>query len=194
MHASAWFALIFLVAVSLHRMAEGFKRRGTVAGERRMAWSFVVFFWLHVLINIGSFVECWQLRPVLNWWLSLAGVLLYLAAVLVRHTAILALGRFWSLHLEIREGHELVREGIYGWVRHPIYAAIVLEIIGIPMAVNAWWTLLIGSLVYLPILAMRLHQEEQAMVQKLGDQYRTYQREVGALLPRWAAFSLRGSR
>jgi len=59
---------------------------------------------------------------------TLAGLVLFVVAVAVRVTAIRALGRFWSLHLEIRQDHQLITEGIYGSLRHPAYLAIMLEV------------------------------------------------------------------
>lgn len=183
---STWMALVFVVAISAHRMAEGFKRRGTTAGDKQMSWSFYVFFVLHVLINIGSFVECAGWRTALDWTWTATGLLLYGLAVVIRGTAIRALGRFWSLHVEIRQEHQLIREGIYDWVRHPIYAAIVLEVVSVPLVMNAWLTMALAVVFYLPLLGWRLVFEERAMVAKFGEQYRQYQREVGALIPHWS--------
>jgi protein-S-isoprenylcysteine O-methyltransferase Ste14 len=35
---------------------------------------------------------------------------------------------------------------------------------------------------------VRLHYEERALVEKFGEEYQTYQHEVGALVPKWSAF------
>jgi protein-S-isoprenylcysteine O-methyltransferase Ste14 len=76
-------------------------------------------------------------------------------------------------------------------VRHPAYAAFVLETTGVPLAANAWWALLVALVVYVPLLCWRIRREETALVAKLGDAYRQYQREVGMLLPRPAALCRR---
>ena len=78
-------------------------------------------------------------------------------------------------------------------MRHPAYAAITLEVLSIPLAVNAWWTLLFTAATYVPLLWVRLRQEERALVEKFGDAYRAYQREVGAVLPRPSALLHCGS-
>jgi protein-S-isoprenylcysteine O-methyltransferase Ste14 len=59
-----------------------------------------------------------------------------------------------------------------------------LEVLSIPLTVNAWWTVAFAAATYLPLLVYRLRVEEQALVEKFGDSYRVYQREVGALCPR----------
>lgn len=52
------------------------------------------------------------------------GVACGVASFVLRRRAIAALGRFWSLHVEMRETHQLVKEGPFRWVRHPAYLSI----------------------------------------------------------------------
>ena len=193
MSGTTWGVVIFLALVGLQRLLETFKRRGTVPGQQQMRWSFYAFFTLHTLILAGALVEYLVVRPRLSpVWIGL-GLAMFAASLIVRNVAIRTLGRFWSLHVEIRAEHQLVREGIYNVVRHPAYAAITLEVLSIPLAVNAWWTLLLTAATYVPLLWVRLRQEERALVEKFGDAYRAYQREVGAVLPRPSALLHCGS-
>jgi protein-S-isoprenylcysteine O-methyltransferase Ste14 len=187
MSGSTWAVVVFLALVSVQRLYETYARRPTLPGERKMRWSHYAFAGLHVLIFGGALVEHLALRrSLVVGWTSL-GLLLYLASLLLRNIAIRTLGKFWSLHIEIRPEHQLVRQGIYNVIRHPAYAAIVLEVLAVPLTVNAWWTMLFAAVSYVPLLLVRLRREEQALVEKLGDAYRQYQRDVGALLPRWSA-------
>ena len=185
MSGATCFAVAFLAVVGLQRLLETFKRRGTIAGQQQMRWSFYAFFILHALIMAGAFAEFLLSDRTLRWPVTAVGLVMYVASLLVRNVAIRALGRFWSLQIEIRSQHELVREGIYNYVRHPAYLAITLEVLSIPMTVNAWWTMAFAAAAYVPLLVWRLRVEERALVEKFGDSYRVYQREVGALWPRW---------
>lgn len=185
---SALVAVGFLVVVGLHRLLETFARRQTIRGQRQIGWSFYVFLALHTMILVGALVEFLWLRKTLVIGWSVLGGALFIASLILRNIAIHALGRYWSLHVEIREQHQLVRVGIYNLVRHPAYLAIMVEVISIPMTVNAWWTLLFAVATYVPLLLVRLHYEERALVEKFGEEYQTYQHEVGALVPKWSAF------
>jgi protein-S-isoprenylcysteine O-methyltransferase Ste14 len=184
MSVATCFVVIFLAVVGLQRLLETFKRRGTIAGQQQMRWSFYAFFILHIAIMAGSLAEFVLSGRSLWWPATAAGLILYVASLVVRNVAIRALGRFWSLQVEIRSEHQLVREGIYNYVRHPAYLAITLEVLSIPLTVNAWWTMVFAAATYVPLLVYRLRVEERALVEKFGDQYRSYQREVGALWPR----------
>ena len=186
MTVSTWIAVGFLVLVTVQRVLETFARWQTIPGKQQMRWSFYTLFSLHTLIIIGALLEFLLVRKTLLWWWSAVGFVLYIVSVVLRNVAIRTLGGFWSLHVEIRSEHELVREGVYRFIRHPAYAAITLEVLSIPMVVNAWWTVLFAAITYLPLLGLRLRFEEKALLEKFGEHYRQYQSEAGALLPKWS--------
>ena len=104
-------------------------------------------------------------------------------SLVIRLIAIRGLGRFWSLQVEIRQEHRLVREGIYQYVRHPAYLAMMLEIVAIPLVVNSYYTVIFAIGAFVPALLVRWRYEEQELVRKFGDVYVQYQREVGAFFP-----------
>ncbi|MCX7826278.1 MAG: isoprenylcysteine carboxylmethyltransferase family protein, partial [Verrucomicrobiae bacterium] len=89
-------------------------------------------------------------------------------------------------HVEIRREHQLIREGIYKYLRHPAYAAILVEVISIPLVTNAWATILLALLTYWPVLLARWQREEMEMIAKFGEQYVRYRQEVPAFVP-WRA-------
>jgi len=79
----------------------------------------------------------------------------------------------------------LIRDGIYGRVRHPLYLGSILVLWGEPYLVSARNGLIIVilSTLYFYLGSML---EERRMVRQLGDEYRRYQREVPRLFPfRW---------
>jgi protein-S-isoprenylcysteine O-methyltransferase Ste14 len=167
------------------------RKQGAVRGTTFMLWSFYGLVGVGAVVYAGAVLEFCFVPRTYHLALGLAGMVLYGAAVVLRLTAIRALGRYWSLHIEIRQQHPLIQTGPYRWVRHPAYAAFVLETTGVPLAANAWWALLVALVVYVPLLCWRIRREETALVAKLGDAYRQYQREVGMLLPRPAALCRR---
>jgi protein-S-isoprenylcysteine O-methyltransferase Ste14 len=152
-------------------------------GEVKMLWSYVMFYILHTLIYVGTGLEYFLLRRVVIWPVVVLGLILFGISLALRLTAIRALGRYWSLNLEIRGDHQLVREGIYRRMRHPAYTAIMLEVISIPLVGNAWWVLAVSVGAYIPLLLARWWREEREMVGKFGEAYEQYRREVPAFLP-----------
>jgi protein-S-isoprenylcysteine O-methyltransferase Ste14 len=76
----------------------------------------------------------------------------------------------------------LIRDGIYGRVRHPLYLGSILVLWGEPYLVSARNGLIIVilSTLYFYLGSML---EERRMVRQFGDEYRRYQREVPRLFP-----------
>jgi protein-S-isoprenylcysteine O-methyltransferase Ste14 len=95
-----------------------------------------------------------------------------------------ALGSNFSTTLHVREEHTLVTYGPYRWVRHPMYTVLYLFLIGVFLVTQNWF---IGAGFLIPltlIVAMRLDNEEAAMIEKFGDDYRQYMHRTGRFAPR----------
>jgi len=183
--AGKTWVVVFMVGIVIWRVWETFRKQGSERGQTTMLWSFYALFALSCIIFGGTLLEFFLVNRPFHPVVSLAGIVLFAAANLVRATAIRTLGRFWSLHIEIRAQHDFVREGLYGYVRHPAYLSFVLEHIAVPLVGNAWWSLAVAVFVYVPLILFRIKQEEVALVAKFGDAYTIYQRQVGALWPKW---------
>ena len=180
-----WLLVVFLVLVFAERLYEQRFSRTATRGERKIVWVMWSLHTLYLGILAGAGVEHFLWRWPVCWPVTAVGLVGVALAMVVRLAAIRALGRFWSLHLEIRADHALVTDGIYSRLRHPAYAAIMLEVVALPCVANAYGMLGVGLLVYIPILLVRWRNEERAMVEKFGDRYLQYQRTVPAFFPRW---------
>lgn len=119
--------------------------------------------------------------PDLVAWL---GVLLLAGAIFVFWRAHADLGLNWSPSLEIREKHELITRGIYGVIRHPMYASQWIWVIAQPLLLQNWMAGFLNLLVFIPFYYLRVKSEEQLMMEKFGDRYRAYMQKVGGVLPR----------
>ena len=117
-------------------------------------------------------------------WASWLGVLLTAGAIFVFWRAHADLGLNWSPTLEIREKHELITRGIYGVIRHPMYASQWLLVIAQPLLLHNWIAGFLNLLVFIPFYLLRVKAEEQLMIEQFGDQYRAYIQKVGAVLPK----------
>jgi protein-S-isoprenylcysteine O-methyltransferase Ste14 len=78
--------------------------------------------------------------------------------------------------ITVEAGQKVVSTGLYGLVRHPMYFGALIMIVGIPLAVESYW----GLLVLIPIVmvfAFRILDEENALKQELAG-YREYTQKV----------------
>jgi protein-S-isoprenylcysteine O-methyltransferase Ste14 len=119
--------------------------------------------------------------PVWAGWL---GVLLIASALFVFWRAHADLGLNWSPSLEIREKHELITRGIYGFIRHPMYASQWLWVIAQPLLLQNWIAGFMNLLVFIPFYFLRVKAEEKMMLDSFGNEYREYMNRTGGVLPR----------
>ena len=119
--------------------------------------------------------------PVWAGWL---GVVIGVGGLFVFWRAHADLGLNWSPTLEIREKHELITRGIYGVIRHPMYASQWLLVIAQPLLLQNWIAGFLNLFVFIPFYLLRVKAEEQLMIDQFGEQYRAYMKNVGAVLPK----------
>jgi protein-S-isoprenylcysteine O-methyltransferase Ste14 len=117
-------------------------------------------------------------------WAGWLGVLIIAGALLVFWRAHADLGLNWSPSLEIRQKHELITHGIYGVIRHPMYASQWLWVIAQPLLLQNWIAGFANLLVFIPFYFLRVREEEKMMLDLFGTQYQEYIRTTGGVLPK----------
>lgn len=115
-------------------------------------------------------------------WMFWTGAALAAAGLLFSVAARVAIGANWSGIVTIKEGHELVSNGPYALVRHPIYTGLLLAFAGTALARDEWRGVLAVLLVFAAFWR-KLRVEERFMLEQFGERYVAYQRRVPALIP-----------
>ena len=83
---------------------------------------------------------------------------------------------FSSATIELAAEQRVISTGPYAWVRHPMYAAALIMLLGIPIALGSWRGVLVVVAI-LPVLIWRLMDEERFLVRNLPG-YADYQNRV----------------
>jgi len=126
----------------------------------------------------------WAQLP-LPLWLRWVGVGLTTLSVLFIAWTNYALDKNFSTTLRVRANHTLVMTGPYQWIRHPMYSAILVMLIGLGLLSANWFIGLSVLPFIVVIMVLRTRKEEAMLVDKFGDAYRAYQQRTGQFLPRW---------
>jgi protein-S-isoprenylcysteine O-methyltransferase Ste14 len=128
--------------------------------------------------NVLGGGSVYSITPVLLW----LGVAMLLLGTVIRVVAVATLRRNFSNRLRIRQGHTLVRTGIYRWIRHPAYLGLILIFLAIPVLLSS----VLGFLVMLSIVPLLLHRirlEEKMLVEHFGAEYEEYRKSSKRLIP-----------
>jgi protein-S-isoprenylcysteine O-methyltransferase Ste14 len=115
--------------------------------------------------------------------ISYFGFLLFCLGMTLRWAGVLTLKRQWSVVVSVAENHQLVESGIYRFIRHPIYAALLMELLGFGLALSNWITILVLLLPNAVSLAYRIVVEEKALERYYGHAYVEYERRTKRLIP-----------
>ena len=89
----------------------------------------------------------------------------------------------WSVTLKTRENHQLVTEGVYRHVRHPMYLALLLYGLGQVLALPNWVAGPSCAVAFVLLFAFRLGPEERMMVSEFGKDYEAYRARSKRLVP-----------
>jgi len=92
------------------------------------------------------------------------------------------LGRNWSATVQLKHGHELVTDGPYRLVRHPIYTGLLTLFLGNAVMVGDWRGLLAVAIVFVSFWR-KSRLEEVWLAERFGEPYRAYQARTKALIP-----------
>lgn len=82
-----------------------------------------------------------------------------------------------------RREHKLVTNGMYRWVRHPLYTIGSSFIVALGLMADNWFIILMAALAFIA-MAVRTPKEEANLIAKFGDDYRNYMKTTGAFLPK----------
>jgi protein-S-isoprenylcysteine O-methyltransferase Ste14 len=117
-------------------------------------------------------------------WMGWIGTALLVLCLVMFHISHRQLGKNWSVTLEIRERHQLVTDGLYRYVRHPMYSSFWLWAIAqaflVPNFVAGFAGLVGVGLLYF----YRVGREEELMRRTFGADYDAYAARTGRVIPR----------
>ena len=113
-----------------------------------------------------------------------AGVALLLPVLAFFAWSFRALSHNYRGGVGLYDGHELVTDGPYRWIRHPIYAAFIGIMLLVTLLSANWVLGLSGLLLVTSIAVIRIPIEEQELHQRFGKAWEQYREGTGRMVPR----------
>ena len=181
---------IAIIAEMVIRAPISKKQRKEAKSEQRVSTQektllgilFLGMFFVPLIYSTTSWLDFANYSlPVWAGWL---GAALMVCALAIFWRAHADLGLNWSPTLEIRKEHTLIKNGIFGYIRHPMYASQWVWVIAQPLLLQNWIAGFLNLLIFIPFYVLRVRAEEQMMLDTFGDEYRKYMAETGAILPK----------
>lgn len=177
---AVFMAATIVPAIYLARNKPAALQRRMNAGPRaepRRAQKFIItgsFLTLFAVMVVSALDHRfgWSVVPA---WLSVVGDVLVATGLGIAMLANVQ-NTYAGATVTVESGQTLVSDGLYGFVRHPMYIGNVIMMIGIPLALGSYW----GLLFVIPggvMLTFRILDEEKLLTQELSG-YREYRQRV----------------
>ncbi|GEC15304.1 protein-S-isoprenylcysteine O-methyltransferase [Nitrobacter winogradskyi] len=181
--------LIGLVAWFIIRYPYARRARGTATlrrdGSRReralLAAAFAGLFVIPIVNLATGWPRAFAYDP--GYGLIVLGSLLFAFSLWLFRRSHKDLGRQWSASLEVREGHRVVRTGVYRLIRHPMYASFWLWAIAQAFLLPNVVAALSGVAAVALLFFARVRFEEQMMIETFGEDYRRYMQQTHRIIP-----------
>jgi protein-S-isoprenylcysteine O-methyltransferase len=130
-----------------------------------------------------SFVRAWSFPRSVQLSLFAVGVALILLGSLLRRYCWRTLGQYFTGDVRARPDQPVIRAGPYRLVRHPSYTAGMMMFIGIGLALGSWFSFALLTIATIATYGYRVVIEERALLDTIGEAYRSYTRETKRFIP-----------
>lgn len=191
--ALALFVVMMLLAGALrtliqrHRTGDSGNRR-TLSPRGSLGWSALTATDIgYLMVGVGGPlahrlglppVSVLQHPPV-----QLLGVVLAVIGILAAFGAQMAMGASWRIGVDQSERTALVTSGPFGWVRNPIFTAVLVTLLGLALMVPNLVALIGWALALSGIQTQVRLIEEPHLHRVHGEPYDRYAARVGRFLP-----------
>lgn len=139
--------------------------------------------WLLVFVQFAMLVVLlllpWRSPSILS---VVTGVALVAAGAVLGVRASQRLGRALTPTPVPIDGAGLRTTGAYERVRHPIYSAVLMGVLGFTIAIGSWWTLAWAGLI-LVFFLLKSRWEDRLLHAEYGAEWLTWARRTGSIIP-----------
>lgn len=167
--------LVLGIVMLIHSPALLRKRLEGKEKEQQQRWVVAlsgVMFVASFVVAGFNFRFAWATLPD---WVTWIGVAIFLLSY-VLYAEVIRENAYLSRTIEIQQGQRVIDTGLYSIVRHPMYSATILMFLSIPLILSSIISFVI-MLVYIPIIAIRIKNEERILEDGLRG-YKEYKQRV----------------
>ena len=93
------------------------------------------------------------------------------------------LGKYWSPTLQLKENHQLVTQGVYKRIRHPMYLSFLIFSAGNALALPNYLAGPAFLVAMVVLIVFRVPSEERMLLEEFGEEYEAYRKRSHRLIP-----------
>jgi protein-S-isoprenylcysteine O-methyltransferase len=180
---AAYLGLLYFTSeflLGLVKRAKAGARSPADRNSTRVLWAVIpISMFVAYQFQFGYPQAAWPVQP----WLNVLGIATVIFGLAFRWYSIIYLGRFFTVNVDILEGHQLIDTGPYRRIRHPSYTGALLAFWGLAVCTQNWLSFAIIVVGPTAAFLYRMQVEEVALSGAFGERYRQYMQRTARLLP-----------
>ena len=182
--------VIYLITAYMFTLVDTLIR--SIPEEKKASKIFDILILIMLLLSpfflIGAFFENeFFITHIFPFWdniiISYLGFILFITGSLLILIARAQLGRFGTAELSIEENHQLFTEGVYKYIRNPMYSGGLIATIGFCLVFRCIIILIIMFIYTFLVYRMRINEEERILLEKFGKEFEEYKKKTKKLIP-----------
>ena len=115
--------------------------------------------------------------------ISWVGLCFIIIGLIIRWAAILTLRKFFTTNVVIQSDHQIIKTGLYKFIRHPSYSGSIISFCGLGLVFSNWISLVVLVIPITIAFLKRIQIEEQALQSAFGEEYVNYCKISWKLIP-----------
>jgi protein-S-isoprenylcysteine O-methyltransferase Ste14 len=146
----------------------------------------LLILWIVIVstLTIGPFSSAFGTWPFASADIIIyAGEAVFAIGFLIRWTAVVQLGKMFTVDVAIDEQHTLKTNGLYNIVRHPSYLGLILIIAGLGLCMNSALSIIVMVIPTFLAINYRIAVEEKALREEFGEKYTNYSKRIKRIIP-----------
>lgn len=141
----------------------------------------ILFVGIQLLLFVCYFIPLFTFAFQINRFLKYAALAIGIIGLLVIAIAMLQLNKNLTPFPTPKENGTLIKNGLYKFVRHPIYSGIILVAIGFGLYSGSVWKISIGFVLWVLFYFKSIYEE--GMLSKHFADYKAYQKTTSRFFP-----------
>ena len=144
-----------------------------------------------LLLPIIAFLPYFELQKITLLYitvplfkiLSVIGVIFVIIGGIILLSSRIQLGKFGSSKVVLEDDHKLVKDGIYQFIRNPIYLGFLTFFFGFLFSFGGFISILLVLTPLFLFFKQRMNLEEKLLISLFGDEYISYIKRTKKLIP-----------
>jgi protein-S-isoprenylcysteine O-methyltransferase Ste14 len=161
------------------------KRSDKKSTSKRKDKGSLLILWFSIIVSLtaGFYFEGFGIWGFSNIYIYYAGILLFLAGLILRWGAIFQLKKEFTVDVAINKDHSLKTGGLYKKIRHPSYSGLFFILAGLSFSMNNFISIIIISVSIFISISYRIQIEEKLLTDEFGEEYESYKSKTKKIIP-----------